>query len=216
MKIPWLSKSSPTLLSPLEGYERWANSYAQESNPIKNLSNEYITRHWVDLQDKTVLDAGCGTGYFCQFAEKNGASKITGVDLSPAMIEIAKKNCHKTEFKCLDFSSHSLGENLFDFVICALVLGHITNLDSVIKNISKALKSGGIFLLTDFHPALTLRHEKRTFKTGGGWFEIRHYLHPLEEIILTIKKNGFELDVIEEPEWNGVPVVYFIKAKKSK
>src|SRR5258708_32707755 len=125
MKLPWQNKKQVDLLSPLEGYNRWAPTYHDESNPVKDLSNDRIERFLPDVHGCTILDAGCGTGYFCQLLEKSQPSKIVGLDISPAMIEVAKKNCLSVEFNCMDISNQPFGNERFDLVICALVLGHI-------------------------------------------------------------------------------------------
>jgi ribosomal protein L11 methyltransferase len=46
----------------------------------------------LDLTDKTVLDAGCGTGILSIFAEKMGAAKVTGIDIDDWAVENATEN----------------------------------------------------------------------------------------------------------------------------
>ena len=215
MKFPWSNKKIVPLLSPREGYDRWAASYNTESNPIKNLSNELIGNLLPDVKNKSVLDAGCGTGYFCQWAHERNAAAITGIDFSPAMIELAKKNCPSAIFQCVDISSEPLMKEEFDIVIFALVLGHIQNIKPALGNLTAALKPGGTFVITDFHPYLTLRDAKRTFKDAAGkLFEVQHYLHLFQDIIQTLHQNHMMLEILEEPVWNGEPVIYAIKAIK--
>mgnify|MGYP001386899604 CR=1 FL=1 len=43
-----------------------------------------------DLNGREVLDAGCGEGYFSRVLAARGA-RVTGIDLSPRLIEIAQK-----------------------------------------------------------------------------------------------------------------------------
>ena len=40
-----------------------------------------------------VLDLGCGFGYFCRWAVEQGASRVTGLDLSEKMLAEAERNC---------------------------------------------------------------------------------------------------------------------------
>jgi len=42
------------------------------------------------LQDKTVLDLGCGFGWHCRYAREQQASSVIGVDLSANMKEKQK------------------------------------------------------------------------------------------------------------------------------
>ena len=214
MKLPWQNKKSIPLLSPLEGYDEWASVYSEESNPIKNLSDATIKKLLPDLKNKSVLDAGCGTGYFCHVAHALGASIVTGLDLSPRMIEKAKINCPAAELHCADITKEPIGKT-FDIVIFALVLGHIEDLKPVLANIASALKPGGTLLMSDFHPFLTLRHAKRTFKTSSGkLFEIQHHLHLFQDIIQNLHEHNVMLDKLEEPLWEDEPVIYALRAIK--
>jgi malonyl-CoA O-methyltransferase len=196
-------------LSPLDGYDKWAATYHVEDNPIKKLSDEFIKSELPDLKGKSVLDAGCGTGRFCVIALEQGATSVKGMDLSPKMIEEAKKNCPRAEFECADLSKTDLIEK-YDVIICGLVLGHIENVEPVLKNFVSALKPGGHVLLTDFHPYQTAMKAKRTFSFDHRTFEVAHTLHPLDEYIALLKKFSIETLSFKEPEYNSHPVIFGI------
>ncbi len=215
MKFPWQNKEPIPLLSPLEGYDLWSANYGSESNPIKNLSDEVINKLFPDVKNKSVLDAGCGTGYFCQWATEQGAAKITGIDISPKMIEMAKRNCPSAGFKCADISTESIPKETFDVIILALVLGHIKDIRPALENLASSLKPGGTLLISDFHPFLTLRNSKRTFKDPSGkLFEIHHHLHLFQDIIQSLHQHKVMLEILEEPLWKDEPAIYAMKAKK--
>src|SRR5689334_2809898 len=118
-------KKNIEVLSPLEGYNRWASTYQDEQNPIKILSDEFMLRNLPNLTGKKFLDAGCGTGALCKHAEKQNALAVHGMDLSPEMIAISKSNCVSGTFQCGSISQLILKPCEFDVVVCALVLGHI-------------------------------------------------------------------------------------------
>ena len=215
--LGWFKKKMTPVLSPKEGYDLWALSYAQESNPIKDLSNKLVESLLADLEGKSVLDAGCGTGHFCIFATRHRAAHIIGTDLSEVMIDQAKRNCPTAEFYCGDISTLNLKQKQVDVIICALVIGHIENISNLFLNFSAMLKPGGYLVLTDFHPILTQRNAKRTFKNPQTQqvTEIKHYLHTLEEIRGLLEQSGFRIDQLQEPQWNNTPVVYGFKAFKT-
>jgi malonyl-CoA O-methyltransferase len=196
-------------LTPLEGYNKWSDTYHVEDNPIKKLSDEFIKSELPDLKGKSILDAGCGTGVFCKTAIDQRAAFVKGIDLSPKMIGQAKKNCPQAEFECADLSTKEVKEK-YDVVICGLVLGHINSLEPALTNLVNSLKPNGHIILTDFHPLQTIRKAKRTFSHYGKTFEISHTLHPLNEYFELLKRSGITVTSIKEPEFNSQPVIFGI------
>ncbi|MBI1768801.1 MAG: methyltransferase domain-containing protein [Bacteroidetes bacterium] len=209
----WFKKK----LSPLDGYNRWAKTYSIESNPIKNFSDELIKKWMGDLSGKSFLDAGCGSGKICKLAQEEGAVKILGIDFSPVMIEEAKKNYPDIEFKCHDLSTNKI-VGRFDCVICALVLGHLDDLNFVLTNLLNNVSDNGFVVITDFHPYLTLQGKRRTFteKNSRKTFEIEHHLHLFEEYFSLFAKSNFYIEELVEPTWNEQPVVFGMKLRKRK
>lgn len=213
----WLTKNKEIpVLSPRDGYDLWASTYLQESNPIKNLSDQLIEKHLPDLTGKIFLDAGCGAGKFCRLAHNQKAKSIIGLDLSPAMIEAAQKYCPAANLKCADLSTAELQTDHFDVIICALVLAHIEDLKRPLHNLLNALKKGGVLIITDFHPFLTLMNSKRTFKDNrsGREYEVQHHLHLFQEYFEAFHKYGLIVDYFEEPVFHASPVVFGIRAQK--
>ena len=74
-------------------YDAIAGEY-QES---KRLSfREHVERYTLfetlgDVRGKTVLDLACGEGFYTRLLRQAGASEVTGVDISAAMIELAEE-----------------------------------------------------------------------------------------------------------------------------
>lgn len=212
----WSGKKQSLVLPPLEGYNRWAASYRQESNPIKNLSDELIEKFLPPLQGHSVLDAGCGPGKFCESAERQRASRIVGLDLSPAMLEIARQHCKSGDFRTVELSNWQPTES-FDVIICALVLGHLESLSPALDNLIASMKPGGLLLITDFHPFLTLQQSKRTFKDvpSGKSVEIRHYLHMFQDYFRIFQEKDAKVETMLEPTYNNFPAVFGMKVRKS-
>ena len=62
----------------------------------------FIAFQMGDIENKKVLDLGCGTGIFSVGAFVLGAKKITGVDLDEDAIKVAKKYANDNKLK-IDF-----------------------------------------------------------------------------------------------------------------
>lgn len=72
-----------------------------------------------DLRGARILDAGCGTGAMATELAQRGAH-VTAVDISPQLIEIARRRLHpaltgNVDFHAGDMSEPALGR--FDFVV---------------------------------------------------------------------------------------------------
>ena len=196
------------------GYNRWATVYSSEKNPVKSFSDEIIEEMLPNLNGKRIIDAGCGSGYFCQYAEQQGAKEILGIDFSAKMIEQANKVCQYTKFQVVDIAHIEIQEASADVVICALVLGHLERLEPIIQKLSNALTKDGVLVISDFHPFLSLKGQRRTFRIGKNNFEVPHYIHMLSEYINLLTQCGLTIQQMEEPVWIDNPVIFVLKAKK--
>ncbi len=90
------------------------------------------------------LDAGCGTG-LCGPLLRTLSRKLTGVDLSPKMLELAQRRGIYDAVACEEltaFLEHSPGQ--FDLIVAADVLIYFGDLEPVFSGAAAALRPGGI------------------------------------------------------------------------
>jgi SAM-dependent methyltransferase len=71
----------------------------------------------------SILDVGCGIGHFYQFLQETkllDSLKISyaGIDISPKMIEFAKKKYPKVDFRTVDLIKEKFNEK-YDLVVCS-------------------------------------------------------------------------------------------------
>ena len=207
-------KDKPEGISIRDGYDQWAEGYPAEQNPIKSASDASVKRMLPDLTGKVLVDAGCGSGYFCHYAEQASAKEVIGIDFSPKMIAQAKKICKYTSFVAGDIENADLKKSSADVILSALVLGHVEKIEPVISKFSGALAADGILIITDFHPFLSLKGQKRTFRFEKKLYEIQHHVHMLHEYLNLLTQSGLVVEKMEEPVWQGNPVIFALKAKK--
>jgi len=207
-------KKKPNKLPIQSGYDQWAQTYSYEKNPIKSFSDEMIMKMLPNLNGKRIIDAGCGSGYFCQYAEQQGAKDVVAIDFSSKMIEQANKICKYTKFQVGDIQHIEFQASSADIVICALVLGHLEKLELIIAKLSNALAKDGVLVISDFHPFLSLKGQRRTFRIGKENFEVPHYIHMLNEYINLLTECGLTIVQMAEPIWKDNPVIFVLKAKK--
>ena len=101
-----------------------------------------------------VLDIGCGTGAHLKLYQKERCN-IYGVDLSAAMIEVARKKLGDPAILINGSAAElAIGNAQFDLILCSTVLHEVsqkTREEALIET-KRVLKSNGRILLIDFHP----------------------------------------------------------------
>ncbi|MFZ3074094.1 MAG: methyltransferase domain-containing protein [Minisyncoccales bacterium] len=129
-------------------YDLFAESFSQTRNYVwpemKSLADDFSKR------GRRVLDIGCGNGrYYPVFKERE--AEYTGIDSSRKLIAIARKNFPEANFAVADALKLPFKENEFDLAVSIAVLHHIPsekNRELFFKEVSRVLKSGGIFIVT--------------------------------------------------------------------
>ena len=116
---------------------------------LRNDIEKYSILKTIEVEDKDVLDVGCGTGAYCNWFKEYGAKSVTGVDISEDMIKIAKETYPELDFSVA--SVYDLGEfeGKFD-VVCGIYLFDNAETEDQLKlmhvELAKCLKPGGTIL----------------------------------------------------------------------
>lgn len=109
-----------------------------------------------DLTGRSVLDLGCGFGWFCRRAAITGAARVVGIDLSERMLTRARaEHDDRIEYQRQDLDQVELPARVFDVAYSSLTLHYLTNLDHRVGQVHRALVPGGLFVFSVEHPILT-------------------------------------------------------------
>lgn len=125
--------------------------------PLRNLifSPKKLAKR-LGLQDNwTVLDFGCGPGYFAPYIAKplsNG--KLYLIDVQEDMViatkkRLAKLNFNNIEVQWTDGITLAYANNTFDCVYLIAVLGEIQNLEAMLSEIYRVMKPNGRLSITE-------------------------------------------------------------------
>jgi ubiquinone/menaquinone biosynthesis C-methylase UbiE len=116
-----------------------------------------------DLAGKSVIDLACGEGHYTRLLRKAGAAKVVGVDLSSAMIDLARRQETERpmgiEYVVGDGKDLQLSGE-YDLVVAAYLLNYATNRDelrAMCQGAMSCLKPGGRFLAVNTNPGLDFR-----------------------------------------------------------
>jgi len=114
-----------------------------EINPLR--------ANWIDthspVDDRSVLDVGCGGGILCEALTLRGAT-VTGADMGEAPLSVAKLHALESELSInyLKNTAEGLAEDqaeYFDIVTCLEMLEHVPDPASVIEACARLVKPGG-------------------------------------------------------------------------
>src|SRR5882757_3614355 len=100
------------------------------------------------LTGMRVLDVGCGGGLLCEALARAGA-RVTGIDLAPGMIEVAR--LHAAE-QGLDITykvtaAEEIGGE-FDVVTCMEMLEHVPDPAKMTATLASLVKPGGVVFVS--------------------------------------------------------------------
>ena len=99
---------------------------------------------------KRVLDVGCGVANdLSKFAR--GGALVTGIDIAPRAIELARLNFSQRElegeFQVMNGEEMTFPDDTFDVVYCHTVLHFTPSPETMIREIHRVLKPGGLAIL---------------------------------------------------------------------
>src|SRR5579871_5971315 len=109
-------------------------------NPLRT---EFVLKR-AQVAGARVLDVGCGGGLLAESLARAGAL-VTGIDLAPAMIEVARAHA-AAEGLSIDYrvaSADSLSDPAFDVVTCMEMLEHVPSPAAMLHCLAERLRPGG-------------------------------------------------------------------------
>jgi len=165
-----------------------------------------------DLTDKKVLDVGCGSGRVSFLLAKNGA-KVTGVDYSQNMINLAKK-CQATqglpniEFTHGDLEQFSPDEK-YDISIALGVIDYVDNAKEFLSKMNTLTKSKSI---VSFHIKYSYNSLPRKLWLMSKHCPVKFYTK--NEILKLYESLGVkkELKIKTIPQNSLFPTTYLVTA----
>ncbi|VVB76362.1 Ubiquinone/menaquinone biosynthesis C-methyltransferase UbiE [Candidatus Tiddalikarchaeum anstoanum] len=129
-------------------YDRIAEKYNQKRSISSELN---MLKKFIELlpEKGRVLDAGCGVGLHSKFLTEHDF-KVTGLDISNNMLDLARKNAPKAEFINKDFTKSFFRKESFDGIVALFSLFNIPrkNHQKVLNMFNKILTRKGLLLIS--------------------------------------------------------------------
>jgi malonyl-CoA O-methyltransferase len=168
------------------------------------------------IRPARLLDAGCGTGYaFPLLRQRYPEAQLFGLDLAPAMLEQARRQCPEAPLLrrlgrrlglagqgpapcalvCGDIEHLPLAGNSLDLVWSNVSLQWMTDLEAAFRETQRVLKPGGLFAFTTFGPD-TLQELRAAFAGIDGHAHVNRFtdMHDIGDLLVYA---GFASPVME-------------------
>lgn len=131
-----------------------------------------------DMQNKTVLDMGCGTGILGILASMRGARKITAIDIDEWSFNGASENAQINHIENMDVKlgdASLLGNEKYDVILANI---HKNVLINDLPVYSKSLNKNGLLFISGFYVedipdlknrATEVKLKETGFKSNNNW-----------------------------------------------
>lgn len=142
-------------------------------------------------EPKRILDIATGTGDLAIMMAELQPEKITGLDISPGMLEIgrqkidSKRLSSNIEMVLGDAENIPFEDNYFEAITVSFGVRNFENLEKGLKEILRVLKPGGIFVVLE-----TAVPTKTPFKQGYKWHST--YVLPLVGKLFSKDKAAYD------------------------
>ena len=178
-----------------------------ESRPLHDLNplRAGFVAERVSLQGARVADVGCGGGLLSEALARAGAD-VVGIDLGPALIDVARLHLHesglKVDYRVQSSAALATAEPAsFDAVCCMELIEHVPDPAALVADLQAMLKPGGRLFLSTLNrtPAafvaaiLGAEHVLRLLPRGTHRYAA--FLKPSELAVL-LRRAGLQLQEV--------------------
>lgn len=173
------------------------------------------------IQDKHILDIGCGFGHLLKYIKTHQPKTMSGIDVSQKMIEECKKDDVLNE---VTFYHGGILEteinDTFDVILSSLTLHYIEDFNRLAEKLQALLNENGTLLFTIEHPIQTASTSKdivakdkeglylrldhyfdesgRISYWGSVDYHISKFHHKIDTIINSLIKSGLTIEYIKD------------------
>ncbi len=188
---PWIGD----IFSPFYDYLMIKSLFPKKFNASFRRNTEILKKEFKNVHNKHILELATGSGNMAGILPKDNF--YSGIDISENLLrQAAKKFRHfrNADFYVATAENMPFENNLFDICICNLSLNFFSDLDEVIREIVRVLKSNSVFICSIPVPEKSKSNKK-----------IRGNLFTEKELIQ--KFNNFKFERILDPPTKFVAVI---------
>jgi SAM-dependent methyltransferase len=182
-------------------YDLVADEYVRrifEELQHKPLDRQLLDRFAASVRDLgPVCDMGCGPGHIARYLQDRGV-EVCGVDVSPAMVEQARRLTPGVEFRQGDMMTLEVSDGAWAGIAAFYSIIHIPRGDMIqaLRELWRVLQPGGILLLA-FHIGDDSIHLEEWW---GQKVCVDFFFFCSDEVATYLREAGFDIEEIIERE----------------
>lgn len=112
--------------------------YAETTGPF---AGDVALQAVAEIRPATVLEVGCGTGWFAERVQDELGAHVVAVDQSERMVELAA--ARGLDARVADAQQLPIDDGTFDCVAANWMLYHVPDLDRALREVVRVLRPGG-------------------------------------------------------------------------
>ena len=191
----------------IDCYNKTARNYAHQY--LHELDEKHLDRILLqsfakeNVSKGKLIDLGCGPGQTTKYLVDCGVTNITGADISPSMIDVAKSNNPDIHFETADILKLKYSNAAFGSAVAFYAIVHFDygQLQTAFEEIKRVLAGGGEFLFS-FHVGDNIVHLDSLLDHEVN---IDFHFFETDKVLSLLTEAGFAIvDAIERQPYKHV------------
>lgn len=198
-------RSEPAKKDVAASFSRAAGAYDSVAHLQRDVGEQLLTylEKWKEAPT-TVVDLGCGTGYFCsELKSRYRSARYLGLDIASGMVDYARsRNGADSDWVVADAEALPLGSESVDLVFSSLALQWCYRPEHIFAELARVLRSGGLCVFTSLGPA-TLKELRSSWAAVDSYqhvntflpgFELEAAVGNIPGLNLTLERRTFRME----------------------
>jgi SAM-dependent methyltransferase len=151
----------------------------RKDSPNNAIEGPIINELLGDVQQRDILDLGCGDASFGKELLDRGAASYTGLEGSGQMAAAAERNVADKNGTIIreNMESYRYPAHTFDIVTSRFAIHYVQDIHALFQHVHKSLKENGKFVFSVQHPLTTSSFaSKQTGDRRGNWIVDDYFL----------------------------------------